>query len=948
MMSESARALYEALRALEHRARTARRASGQVHSRRETAHAAAREPHRVQVDSRRISDWVPPDFGKAKVPRATETDKVLAIVRVWSAWASDPAPDRRYWENLLEAAQPQRAARSDSPGHVTGCGLDQVTDPFAVEVHRAIDAGPEVTGLPVLPAYVRREHDVRLGEVVQAAAAGRSGIAVVAGGSSTGKTRACWEALVPLRESGGWRLWQPADARASLSQLQKIGSRTVVWLDETHNHYLHTPGTPDGEQLASGIRGLLHDPAAAPVLVLAIMWDSTWDKLTTMPPDAGDSGHPRARSLLLGHGIRVPTAVTSHDDLMGLRTAAASDPRLAEAMAQAPDGEVFQYLAGALVLLERYGMASDVVKALVLAAVDARRLGHSRELPLSLLEAGAQGYLSGTEWRRVASRPDWLKEALVYTEAESRGVRGPLTRFRPRPGASSDRPRFILADYLERHIGANRQATAVPAVMWEALLAHHASTADLVSLAHTASRRGLLRLACRLYSAAAETGYAPAYRDVASILEAAGRADEALDWWVRYLENPATPKAGYAAEHVAALLERAGRVDEALDWSRRAAAAGNSYAADEVIRLMEMTGRFDEAIEWLAERKSSRLQISRSEMIASDDEGEAAFLTAQVARMLLKAGRVDEGMTLWQRALSASAGYWPASAAWVENAVAEAGKAEEATAWLRAAAEAGTTAGLTFMEKSLARAGSQIGPTISNAKPAEGPSRSGSTGETPPQSDSSKVAGNANAREAARRVAAQGQSDEALGKLRSRIDSGEYIGAELDIAITLLSLAGRAEEAITWCRNAARNPNANYESAAYATSRAADLLTEAGRTEEAITWLMSIAENAGLTKAMEFDGIPVRREAVSRAAKLLAKAGRADEIIAWLREHANTGVFDALEITEKLLRDCGREEEAQSLRRYGWEPDGTRASPWAATMPSGPLTRNALRSGGAN
>ena len=51
-----------------------------------------------------------------------------------------------------------------------------------------------------------------LGSVVHAAAEGRSGIAVLVGGSSTGKTRACWETLALLRDQDPpWRLWHPID-----------------------------------------------------------------------------------------------------------------------------------------------------------------------------------------------------------------------------------------------------------------------------------------------------------------------------------------------------------------------------------------------------------------------------------------------------------------------------------------------------------------------------------------------------------------------------------------------------------------------------------------------------------------------------------------------------------------------------------------------------------------
>jgi hypothetical protein len=105
------------------------------------------------------------------------------------------------------------------PGNdaVAGRPLDEVTDPFALEVHRPIQPEDRQPGLPALPAYVPRDHDrswARWCGRPQRAAAGsrcrRS--AVLVGGSSTGKTRACWEALQLLRDqSVPWRLWHPID-----------------------------------------------------------------------------------------------------------------------------------------------------------------------------------------------------------------------------------------------------------------------------------------------------------------------------------------------------------------------------------------------------------------------------------------------------------------------------------------------------------------------------------------------------------------------------------------------------------------------------------------------------------------------------------------------------------------------------------------------------------------
>jgi hypothetical protein len=64
--------------------------------------------------------------------------------------------------------------------------LGEVTDAFALEVHRAVQ--PDDGGdLPALTAYVPRGHDEALGAVVRAAAGGRSGIAVLVGGFVDGE-----------------------------------------------------------------------------------------------------------------------------------------------------------------------------------------------------------------------------------------------------------------------------------------------------------------------------------------------------------------------------------------------------------------------------------------------------------------------------------------------------------------------------------------------------------------------------------------------------------------------------------------------------------------------------------------------------------------------------------------------------------------------------------------
>jgi len=399
-----------------------------------------------------------------------------------------------------------------------GVSLTHVTDPFALEVHRPVQPEDAPPGLPDLPPYVPREHDEVLGQVVRAAADGRSGIAVLVGGSSTGKTRACWEALALLRDQDpAWRLWHPIDPSrpdAALAELAGIGPRTVVWLNEAQ-FYLDPAEAGLGERVAAGLRELLRDPGRAPVLVLATLWPGFWDTLTARPPEGAPDSHAQARELLAGHDVPVPAAFTPAQ--VG-QLAGSGDTRLVLAARLAADGAVIQFLAGAPELLARYRHAPPAAAALINAAMDARRLGMAAGLPQAFLEAAAPGYLTDAEWDALGE--DWLDQALAYAAVPAKGVRGPLTRIRPRPARSraagpgspvgddqppagqagtAGSPVYRLADYLDQHGRAHRKDQIPPAGFWAAAAAH-SSPGDQALLGHAAHARGLYRAAAQLVS----------------------------------------------------------------------------------------------------------------------------------------------------------------------------------------------------------------------------------------------------------------------------------------------------------------------------------------------------------------------------------------------------------------------------------------------------------------
>jgi uncharacterized protein YidB (DUF937 family) len=404
-------------------------------------------------------------------------------------------------------ARAQTEGRS-GPGRL----LSEMTDPFALEVHRPIQA--EDIHLPALPQYVRRDHDDKLAEIIDQAVSGCSMLAVLVGESSTGKTRACWEALTRLRSISGrqeWRLWHPIDPSrpdAALASLTEVGPHTVVWLNEAQ-FYLDTAL---GEQVAAGLRELLRTPKRSPVLILATLWPVHWDTLT-IRPDHDTDLHAQARELLLGRKIHVP-AVFTGDDTAQLVKAAADDARIAQARAHAADGRIIQYLAGVPALLDRYHEAPPAARALIHGAMDARRLGHGPHLPRQLLADAAHGYLDDTEWNSLDD--DWIDAAFAYAVRPCNGILGPLTRVRPRTSASGS-PLYRLADYLEQ-VGRTQRANQYPPdSFWAAAtgLAHHGS---LYSLGRAAVERGLLQTAAQLWKRAASCGHASAAAEVVELL----------------------------------------------------------------------------------------------------------------------------------------------------------------------------------------------------------------------------------------------------------------------------------------------------------------------------------------------------------------------------------------------------------------------------------------------
>jgi hypothetical protein len=130
-------------------------------------------------------------------------------------------------------------------------------------VHQVIGGGP-------MPPYIRRPHDDVLDALMDPETTA-SRLVVVRGGSSTGKTRAAWEAVTRGRLAR-WPLAYPqgeADLAALLGD--GIPAGTVLWLGELRQY---TGGQDNGSAVLGRLAELLDSSRG--VIVVTTVWPRHW------------------------------------------------------------------------------------------------------------------------------------------------------------------------------------------------------------------------------------------------------------------------------------------------------------------------------------------------------------------------------------------------------------------------------------------------------------------------------------------------------------------------------------------------------------------------------------------------------------------------------------------------------------------------------------------------
>ena len=613
-----ARTLQEELRSLERRAQSVRREQGRACSRNAAIQISG-------LSKQTVSGWF--STTSPRVPK--NPDDLWQLVSTYSSWAKETAR-HAFWNTLWDRAS---SAINDTPKRTLGRKINEWPDPFALEVHQSIDISGENHGLSLLPTYIRRPHDDQLDEVISRASSGDNVMAVLVGESSTGKTRACWEAVHKLPDT--WNLWHPINpghAESLLNSLREgIPPKTVLWLNETQL-YLQTPASSFGELVAAHLRELIRDSTTGPVLILGTMWPRHWDNLTRNPVPGTEDEHPQTRTLLANSVISVPSNF-SRESLTKLQGIIKEDPRLAEAyrMGKGPQIRLTQFLAGAPAQMERYEKAPEASRAIIDSAIDLRRFGHGPALPEAVLRKLAEASLD-TELLDLLD-PDWFEVALDYALVPCRGVSGPLRRVRRTARSQITEAAYQLSDYVEQ-VGRSARATIFPpAELVSVALQHIHDIEQIRAIASSLDKTGRSFYAAQLYLRAMQLGDYESGRSLAEALEFAEDLDGALEV-ARYLQENTDPN---GSEELAYYLYRNNQSEEAEELCIEEFEKGNPkpwIKLRQAYDLDDRTGAYEDLGSRILSRKLPELYFYITTFGSKDSESRRDELIVALARRL--------------------------------------------------------------------------------------------------------------------------------------------------------------------------------------------------------------------------------------------------------------------------------------------------------------------------
>ena len=405
---------------------------------------------------------------------------------------------------------------------------------------------------PADPTFVNRDKGPEIrGWLSEARNTG--GFLVLVGDSSVGKTRLLYEAanaVVPEFEFLDPDLGD-GDLVNQLAEAPRLLSSMLVWLDELQR-FLDGPYlTPGSTPITSATIRLLLD-APAPVIILGALWPAYASQLRATEPDPATGEerprYPNALDILADRRLRYVSLYTfSPGEKKAAEELASKDPQLAAAVAD-PDYGVTEFLAGAPELMRRYDQATEEQRAVLNAAIDARRIGIQSPLSEQLLSAAARGYL-----HTVHPDDTWFPPVLDELARPYRAT-APLIRV-----PNADRTKvlgFTVADYLLQQLTRRRRSDRLSAVTWQAFTDHTHDHDELRRLGTAAEDRLLYTYAELAYRRLADADDRDASLRLANLLARQRRTDEAMDV-LRARANPVELVSGRSA--VRAARQAAGR-----------------------------------------------------------------------------------------------------------------------------------------------------------------------------------------------------------------------------------------------------------------------------------------------------------------------------------------------------------------------------------------------------
>jgi len=556
--------------------------------------AAAGLTYRSVEDAARRLEGRP---GRVPLPRGTLGDlfkygrpsqhQLITFLQVCRVAAND-------LPRWLLARERVLAAAGDQPP-----GFVRITeaDPRLLGVQPAIATMSE---LNTLPAYVARDVDPHITQLLTVGAT-QGAFLLLLGGSSVGKTRTAYHLAVKTIPT--WWLFEPNHPDEVRRFSIKPRGQTVIWLDDLQNYLGGSHG------LTAGVarRMLQH---RQPIIILATMWPTYHASFTSLPTlGQPDQGKNERDVLRLAHIVDI-SAELSSTELDRAREVATRDPRIKDALSSINYG-MTQILAAAPQLVRRWENApTPFDKAMISAAVDARRLGVRSPLDTEYFLASVDGYLD--DYARGRAGPDWFEHALSYATEPVAGAVAALPPIARRPGGPVE---YGVADFLLQHAARNLRCQRIPSTTWDALINHAIDLDDLRRVADNARRRGLICHVVAIYHRVDRLLGAAASTLVVEHLAIRSNEDFASDDLVRR----ASVGDSRAAMELAQLLIENDDTGAAIAVLRQRAEGGDPHATRRLIELLEDhddTSGVIAILEPLADRGDSQAAWSLANILA--------------------------------------------------------------------------------------------------------------------------------------------------------------------------------------------------------------------------------------------------------------------------------------------------------------------------------------------